>query len=140
MKLLHLTCDFMVYKDYKIGLRFIFPICRIDIRIQHLTSSLISRHVTIHQNISLKSLHASFLIKSSINFWSYTFWSMTCCFWISSKHTMQAGVSEPKIISLYLVMVSLIASSSSSLVFIQFRQGILTFFASSNRDILFIYY
>ena len=37
-------------------------------------------------------------------------------------------------------MVSLMTSSSSSFVSIQFRRGIFNFFASSNSDVLFIYY
>ena len=53
---------------------------------------------------------------------------------------MQTGVSGPKIISLYFVIVSLMASSSSFFVFIQFRWGIFNFIASSNNDVLFIYY
>ena len=61
------------------------------------------------------------------------------CPWVSSRHAIQVGVSEIKIISLYIKMVSLMASSSSSFVFIQFRRGIFNFFASSNRDVLFIY-
>ena len=65
---------------------------------------------------------------------------MTCCLQSSSRRAVQAVVSEPKIISLNFVMVSLIASSSSSLVFMQFRWGIFNFFASSKKDVLFIYY
>ena len=65
---------------------------------------------------------------------------MTSCFQSSSRHAMQAGLSAPKIISLYFVMVSLLAFSSSSLVFIQFRQSIFNFFANSNNNVLFIYY
>ena len=43
MKLLRLTtCDFMVYKDYEIGLKFVFRICGINFRTQHLTCSLIN--------------------------------------------------------------------------------------------------
>ena len=64
---------------------------------------------------------------------------MTCCFQSSTKHAIQARVSEPKMIFLYLLMVSLMASLSSSLVFIQFRRGTFNFFASFNRDVLFIY-
>ena len=51
---------------------------------------------------------------------------MACCFRSSSRHAMRNGVSELKIISLNIVMVSLMASSSSYFVFIQFRRGILT--------------
>ena len=50
------------------------------------------------------------------------------------------GHLHQKKISLYFAMVSLMTFSSSSFVFIQFRQGIFNFFASSNRDVLFIYY
>ena len=52
---------------------------------------------------------------------------MTCYFRISSRHAIQEGVSEPKIISLYLVMVSLMASSSSSLVSCSFDAVYSTF-------------
>ena len=65
---------------------------------------------------------------------------MDCCFRSSSRHPIQAGVSELKIIFLYFALVSLMAFSSSSFVFIQFRQGIFNFCASSNSDVLFIYY
>ena len=64
---------------------------------------------------------------------------MICCLQSSSKHAMQAGLSAPKIISLYSIMVFLMAFSSSSLVFIQFRRGIFNFFVSSKNDVLFIY-
>ena len=86
------------------------------------------------------SSQASLLTASSINFCSYTFSSMTCYLQSSSKHTIQLGPSAPKKIPLYFVIVSLMTFSSSSFVFIQFRQGIFNFFASSNRDVLFIYY
>ena len=65
---------------------------------------------------------------------------MTCFFRCSSRHIIHTGVSGPKIISLYFVMVYLMTFSSSSFVFIQFRQGIFNFLASSNSDVLFIYY
>ena len=65
---------------------------------------------------------------------------MTCCFRISSKHAIQAGLFAPKIISLYFMMVFLMAFSSSSFVFIQFRRGIFNIFAFSDNDVLFIYY
>ena len=52
---------------------------------------------------------------------------MICCFRGSSRRVIQTGVSEAKIISLYLLMVSLMASSSSSFIFIQFRRVYLTF-------------
>ena len=60
---------------------------------------------------------------------------MACFFRSSSRHAIQVGVSEPKIISLYIVMVSLMASSSYSFIFIQFRRGIFNFLASSNSDV-----
>ena len=141
MKLLHHTaCGFMVHKDWKISLKFIFSVCRIDFRIQHLTCCLINHRVTIHYDIFWSPSHASFLILSSVSLWSYTCWSMACWFRSSSRHAMRAVVSELKIISLYLLMVYLMASSSSSFVFIQFRRGIFNFLASSNSYALFIYY
>ena len=133
------ACDFMVYKDYKNRLNFVFPVCGINFRIEHLTCSFMNHRVTIHHNIFRSPSHSSFLIVSSINLWWQTCWSMICCFRSSSRHAIQTGVSEPKIISLHNLMVSLIASSSSSFVFIQLRGGIFNSFASSNRDDLFIY-
>ena len=95
--------------------------------------------VTIHHDIFLKSLPCEFphrifhqlqIIHMQIN-------GLLLSKFIQTRHA--AGVSELKIISLYLVMVPLIASSSSSFVFIQFRRGIFKFFASSNKVVLFIY-
>ena len=60
MKLLCLTCDFMIYKDYKICLKFVFPICRINLRIQHITCSFINHRITIHHEIFLKSFLCEF--------------------------------------------------------------------------------
>ena len=55
MKLPCLTaCDFMVLKDYKIGLKFVFVTSIINVRIQHLTCSPIHHHITIHHDIFLK--------------------------------------------------------------------------------------
>ena len=135
-----MACDFMVHKDYKIGLKFVFAICRINLRIQHLTCPLITHRVTIHHSIFLKSLPCEFPNRIFYQLLIVCFLINACCCRSSSKHAIQAGVSEPKIISLYLVIVSLIASSSSSFVFTQFQQGIFNFFASSNKDVLFIYY
>ena len=47
-------------KTIKIGLKFVFPVCRINLRIQHLTCSFINHRVTIHHNISVKSLPCEF--------------------------------------------------------------------------------
>ena len=65
---------------------------------------------------------------------------MICFLRSLSRYAIQVGVSKPNIISLYLLMWSLMASSSSSFVFIQFQRGIFNFFASSSTDVLFIYY
>ena len=126
-------------KTIKIGLKLILAVCRINFRIKDLTCSFINHRVTIHHNIFSSPSHASFLNVSSISFWSYTFWSMTCCSRSSCRYAIQTGVYQPKIISLYIVMVSLMTSPSSSFVFIQFWLGIFNFFASCNRDVLFIY-
>ena len=59
MNLPHPTaCD--VHKDYRISLKFAFPVCRINFRTQHHTRSLINHRVTIHHNIFLKSLPCEF--------------------------------------------------------------------------------
>ena len=134
------ACDFMVYKDYNIGLTFVFPKCKINLKIQHFSRSLINYRVTIHHDIFLKFLpcefphrifHQLLIIYFLIN-------DVLLLKFLQARHAR--GVSEPKIIFLYPVMVSLMASSSSSFVFIQFRRGIFNFFASSNSDVLFIYY
>ena len=83
---------------------------------------------------------ASFLNVSSINFWSHTFLSMTFCYGSLSKHLIEMGVSAPKIISLYFVMVSLMAFSSSSFAFIQFWRVMFNSFAFFSNNILFICY
>ena len=54
------ACNFMVYKDYKICLKFVFPICRISFRAQHLTCSLLNHRVAIRHDIFLKSLPCEF--------------------------------------------------------------------------------
>ena len=132
--------DFVVHKDYKIDLKFVSPVSGISFRTHYLTCPLINHRFIIYHNIFLKSLpcesphsifHQPLIIDMLIML-------MACCFRSSSRHAMQ--VSELKIISLYLVMVSLMASSTSSFVFLQFRWGIFNFFASSHKDVLFIYY
>ena len=60
---------------------------------------------------------------------------MICFFRSSYRHAIQTDVSELKIISLYLVMVSLIASSIYSFVFIRFRRRTFNFFSSYNPPI-----
>ena len=140
MNLLHHTIfGFMVYKDYKISLKFVFPIRRINFRIQHHACPFIDHHITIHHNIFLNSLPCKFsyriihwllIILMLIN-------NLLLSKFIQACHAK--GGIRTKIISLYIVMVYLMASSGSSLVFIQFRRGIFNFFASSNRDVLLIY-
>ena len=62
MKLPRLTaCDFMAYKGYKFSLKFIFSICEVNFRTQHLTCFLINHYVTIHYNIFLKAFLCEFL-------------------------------------------------------------------------------
>ena len=135
----HKAYNFIVYKDYKTSLKFVFPICSINFKAQRLSCSLINHHIIIHHNIFLKSLPCEFpnriidqslIIHMLINDLLFSKLIQTC-------HT--SGVSEPELISLYPLMVSLISSSSSSFIFMQFRRGIFNFFASSNRDVLFIY-
>ena len=141
MELLHpKACDFMVCKDYK----NCFKICVSNMPNQPQDSTphrfFIDHSVTIHHNISLKSLpcesphrifHQLLIIHFLIN-------DLLLSKFIQTSHT--DGVSVPKIISLYPLMIPLMAFSSSSFVFIQIRWGIFNFFASSNSDVLFIYY
>ena len=134
------SCDLMVHKHYKIDLKLVFPTCRST---SGFTTSPVLLSIIMSPSITIffrSPSHANFLIESSISFWSYTCRSMACCFWSSARHAIQVGVSELKIIFLHLVTVSLMASSISSFVFIQFWRGIFNFFASSNSDVLFIYY
>ena len=104
-------------------------------QLQDPTLYLFSYQSSSHHPITIffwSPSQAGYLTVSPINFLSYAYWSY--------EHAMQVGLAAPKIISLYFVMVSLMASSSSSFVFIQFRQGMFNFLASSNSDMLFIYY
>ena len=117
-------------------LKFVFPIRGIKFRIQHLTCSPIYHRATIHHDVFLKSLPSEFLHHIFHQPLIIFFWSMTCRFRSWSRHATQPGVSEPKIISLYPVM----ASPSSSFVFMEFWRGIFNFFASFHSDVLFIYY
>ena len=130
----------MVYKDYKIGLKFVFQYLESTSR-SNASPVLLSIVISLSITVSFWSpSHASFLTVSSISFWLYTCWSMIYCFRVSCRHVIQTGISEPKVIFLYSVMVSLMASSRSSFVFIQFPRGIFNIFVSSNSDFLFIYY
>ena len=127
-------------KTIKIGLKLVFPVCGINCRIQNLICPLIDHRFIIHHNISLKPFPCQFshcILHQPLMI--HFFLSMICCFQSSSRHAIQAGISEPKIISLYLMMVPLMASSSSFFVFVQFWRGMFSFFASFNSDVLFIY-
>ena len=133
MKLLHpKACDFTVYKDYKIGPWNLF--------FQHVKSTWKSNTSPVLLSIIVSPsimmffwspFQASFLNVSAINFWSYTFLSRTCFLRSSPKHAIQARLTAPKIVSLYFLMVSLMPSSSSSFLFIQFRRDMFNFFAKS---------
>ena len=84
--------------------------------------------------------HANFLPVSTMSFFRYTISSSTCCFWSSRKHSIRIELSTQKLISLYLIIVSLIAFRRPSL-YITFRRGIFNFFASYNSfDNVFIYF
>ena len=132
----------MVYKDYKINLKFFFSVCRINFRIQHHACLLIYHHITIHHNIFLNFFELPMQVFLSYHPLTFDLthadqWS--AALEVHPEMPYRRGVSEPKIIFLYPLMVSLIASSSSSFVFIQFQPGIFNFFASFNRDVLLIY-
>ena len=143
MKLFRLTvCDFMVYKykDYKINLKSALPKHGINFRSP--TPHLFSDQSSCHQpsQYLLKSLPSEFPHRIIHQLLIIHFLLTVFCFRSSSRHAIQTGVSGPKIIFLYFLMVFLMASSSSSFVFMQFRWGIFNFFASFYSDVLFIYY
>ena len=125
----------MIYKGHKISLKLISLIRRINVRVQHLTCFSIYHRVTIHQNIYLKPVPSEFphgIIHQRLVVHCFIDELLLSEF---IQEAMKTGVSGAKI-----MMVSLMASSSSSFVFIQFQRGIFNFFANSNNDVLFIYY
>ena len=134
MKPLHPTaCDFMVYKDYKIGLKFVLPTNIINFRI---TCSPVYYHITIYCYIFLEFIPSQFpyyIINKLLIIYLFT-----CCFRCSSKHFIHIELSEPKIIPLYLIMVSLMAFYC--FVFIEFRRGIFNSFAFCINVVLLIYF
>ena len=129
MKLLYPTaCNFMVYKDYKNRLFKIF-LAGMWNQLQDARPHLFFYQSSCHHS-------SQYFFEVSPMY----FLAMICCFRSFSRYVILVGISEPKIVSLYLVTVSLMAYSSSSFVFIKFLRGILNFFASSNSTALFIYY
>ena len=122
----------MVYKDYKNQPKTY--VSNTSNRLQDPTSRL-SSYLSSYCHPS-RYFFEDFLMQVFLSYHPLTF---ACCFLSSFRHAMQKGVSEPKIISLYTLMLSLIAFSSSSFIFIQLRQGMFNVLGSSNRDVLFIY-
>ena len=122
MKLLHpMACDFMVYKDNKNWPKTCFSSMWNQLRDPepHLSSYRSSCHHPSQYFFEALPMPVFSLYPPSA--FDHTFFlSMICCFQSSSRHAVQAGISEPKIISLYLMIVPLMASSSSFYVFVQF--------------------
>ena len=125
-------------KTIKSVLKICFPIRGINFRTQHLTCSPIYHRVTIHHDIFFgdRTKRVSLTYHPS----AFDHKLFFDDFRSSSIHVIQKGISALKIISFYLVMVSLMAFSSSFFVFIQSRRGMFNSFAFSNNDVLFIYY
>ena len=139
MKLLHPTaCDFIVYKDYKNC--FKISLSNMSNHPQDPTPHRFFYCVTIHHDIFLKSLPCEFPYHIFYQFLIINFLinDLLLSKFLQILHT--DGSIWTKIMSLYLLMVSLIASPNSSFVFIQFWRGIFNFFANSNSDALFICY
>ena len=126
------ACDFMVYKGYKNWLKIYLSSIwnQLQDPTPHLSSYQSSCHHPSQYFFEVLPMRVFSLYLPSAFDHTYT----------GQRYGIQTGASEPKIISLYPLPVSLIASSSSSFVFIQFRRSIFNFFASSNRDVLFIYF
>ena len=81
-----------------------------------LACSLVYQHLTIHYYVFLKIIPGQLpLLHHPYVFFVYTLSSITCCFRSSSKHFIHIGPSKAKIISLYLIIVSFMASWKSSI-------------------------
>ena len=99
------ACYFMAYKDHKIDLGFIFITRIINFRTHGFIDSL---HVIIHYKIS----QASFLILSFLIFFPSFFHVLSLQVLAAFEVYLSIlyiyiGLSAPKMISLYLIMVSL---------------------------------
>ena len=128
MKLLHPTaCDFMVQKDYKNWFKIYLSSMwnQLQDPAHHLSSYRSSCHYLSRYFFEVPPMRVSSLYLPSA--FDHTHADHFYCFRSSSRKTVQTGLSEPKIIFLYPMMVSLMASSSSSFVFRQFRWGIFNF-------------
>ena len=140
MRLLHLpTCDFMVYEDYKISLKFVFPIHGINFRTQHLACSPIYHRFTTHHNILLKSLPCEFPYR-------ITHQLLIIYFLINDlllSKFIQVRLTDGGMRTKNNLLVPCDGVFDGFfklfLFFIHFRQGIFNIFASSYSDVLFIY-
>ena len=132
------VCDFMVYKDYKISLKNLLSNTwnQLQDPTPHLFSYLSSCHHPSWYFFGDRTKRVSLTYHPS----AFDHKLFFDDFRSSSVHVIQKGISALKIISFYLVMVSLMAFSSSFFVFIQSRRGMFNSFAFSNNDVLFIYY
>ena len=123
-------------KTIKLILKFTI-IINFRVPYKKFSRSLVYQRVTTHYSVFLKRFEI--LTGLFISFRSYTFSSITCPFRSSYKHFTHIGLSTSKIMSFYLIPVSLMTFSSLSLE-TQFRRGIFCSFDSfSNFDNVPIY-
>ena len=123
-------------KTIKLVLKFTI-IINFRVPYKKFSRSLVYQRVTTHYSVFLKRFEI--LTGLFISFRSYTFSSITCPFRSSYKHFTHIGLSTSKIMSFYLIPVSLMTFSSLSLE-TQFRRGIFCSFDSfSNSDNVPIY-
>ena len=123
-------------KTIKLVLKFTI-IINFRVPYKKFSRSLVYQRVTTHYSVFLKRFEI--LTRLFISFRSYTFSSITCPFRSSYKHFTHIGLSTSKIMSFYLIPVSLMTFSSLSLE-TQFRRGIFCSFDSfSNFDNVPIY-
>ena len=143
MKLFRLTvCDFMVYKykDYKINLKSALPKHGINFRspTPHLFSDQSSCHQPSQYLFEVPPKRVSPPYHPSTFDHTLFIDGLLLSKFIQARHTDGGIWAKNNLLVLFDGV--LMASSSSSFVFMQFRWGIFNFFASFYSDVLFIYY
>ena len=120
---------FIIYKDFKTDLEFIFLISIINFKTEDFTPVFLS--ITM-SSTTMKTIPDQLYYCFP---WTFNYIHTFINYLLPSKF-IQASVSTPKIISLYLIMVSMTTFSSSCFVFIQFRLGKCSSFAFSTNVFL----
>ena len=136
-------CNFMIYKEYKISLKLVFPIRVIKFRIQDCSCFPVSHRVTIHSYIFLKPIPSKlpYCIIHQLLITHFFINKSLLPKFIQALHTDKTiSTKNNPLVPCDGVLNGILFFSSFSFVFIQFRRGIFNSFAFSNNDVLFIYY